>query len=308
METLRLLSSKHYTSAFFPYSPPTPRSAATPDQQSWPAQYDNDLRLIAAMDSFKSLQDEISRALVSTTRSASHVAAADIAFQRSLNPEVGTQLDAQNARLLHLAQRLLENAAASSDAVGPKLPDVEAIDANWRGVVDVIDSLLEKADTSLDEYTGVVKRLSPSAEQVRLSQAARQYGVLMGTQTPAKPRPNIAEKKHIPKPQLNFEHVPTNSETGGFRPLLLSKPHAKVPLEECLKTFRDKRGRVQFVQPIVCMSSCSPQADTHIPTKPKSNLTSTPPAPTRYPSRSSISPSRAPPLHSSILPIHLVPC
>jgi exosome complex exonuclease RRP6 len=72
-------------------------------------------------------------------------------------------------RLLHLAQRLLQNAAASSDAVGPKLPDVEAIDANWRGVVDVIDSLLEKADTSLDEYTGVVKRLSPSAEQVHIT-------------------------------------------------------------------------------------------------------------------------------------------
>jgi exosome complex exonuclease RRP6 len=119
------------------------------------------------MDSFKTLQDDISRALVSTTRSASHIGAADIAFQRSLNPEVGTQLDAQNARLLHLAQRLLANAAASSDAVGPKLSDVEAIDANWRGVVDVVDSLLEKADTSLDEYTGVVKRLSPGAEQVR---------------------------------------------------------------------------------------------------------------------------------------------
>lgn len=121
------------------------------------------------MDSFKTLQDDISKALVSTTRSASRINGADITFQRSLNPEVGTQLDAQNARLLHLAQRLLENAAASSDAVGPKLPDVEAIDANWRGVVDVIDSLLEKADTSLDEYTGVVKRLSPATgEQVCL--------------------------------------------------------------------------------------------------------------------------------------------
>ena len=118
------------------------------------------------MDSFTTLQAEISKALVATTRSASHIGASDINFQRSLNPGVGSQLDTQNARLLHLAQRLLENAAASSDAVGPKLPDVEAIDGNWRGIVDVIDSLLEKADISLDEYTGVVKRLSPSAEQV----------------------------------------------------------------------------------------------------------------------------------------------
>jgi hypothetical protein len=118
------------------------------------------------MESFKSLQDEISKALVATTRSATRISAADISFQRSLNPEVGTALDTQNARLLHLAQRLLANAAASSDAVGPKLPDVDAIDGDWRGVVDVIDSLLEKADTSLDEYTGVVKRLSPSADAV----------------------------------------------------------------------------------------------------------------------------------------------
>lgn len=118
------------------------------------------------MESFKSLQDEISKALVSTTRSATRIAGADIAFQRSLNPDVGATLDAQNERLLQLAQRLLESAAASSDAVGPKLPDVESIDGNWRAVVDVIDSLLEKADTSLDEYTGVVKRLSPSADPV----------------------------------------------------------------------------------------------------------------------------------------------
>jgi exosome complex exonuclease RRP6 len=119
------------------------------------------------MDSFKTLQDDISAALKSTTISATQIKGADVPFQRSLDPAAGTALDGQNARLLQLAQRLLANAAASSDAVGPKLPDVEAIDGNWRGVVDVIDSLLEKADTSLDEYTGVVKRISPGAEQVR---------------------------------------------------------------------------------------------------------------------------------------------
>ncbi|KAJ4365848.1 exosome nuclease subunit [Neocucurbitaria cava] len=184
------------------------------------------------MDSLKTLQDEISKALVSTTRSASRISGADVTFQRSLNPDVGTQLDAQNARLLHLAQRLLENAAASSDAVGPKLPDVESVDANWRGVVDVIDSLLEKADTSLDEYTGVVKRLSPAGEQAAV-----------------KARPNIAEKKIIPKPQLHFEHLPNNYETGGFRPLMTSKPHASVLLEDALKKFKDSKGREQYPHP-----------------------------------------------------------
>jgi exosome complex exonuclease RRP6 len=172
------------------------------------------------MDSFKTLQKEISEALSSTIGSASTIGGADIPFQRSLNPEVGTQLDAQNARLLHLAQRLLENAAASSDAVGPKLPDVEAID----------------------------KRLSPAAagDQVRDTDCEEEAHRLTRIQSAAKPRPNIADKKSIKKPQLKFDHVPKNDETGGFRPLVTSKPHAKIPLQQCLKTFKDKRGQEQY--------------------------------------------------------------
>ncbi|ORY12705.1 exosome complex exonuclease-like protein Rrp6 [Clohesyomyces aquaticus] len=185
------------------------------------------------MESFKSLQDSISAALVSTTRSATQIGAADVPFQRSLDPALGTALDEQNARLLRLAQRLLENAAASSDAVGPRLPDVEAIDNNWRAVVDVIDSLLEKADTSLDEYTGVVKRLSPSADQAASASKPRPKGV----------------PKHFPKPQLLFEHAPKNNEVGGFKPLMTSKPHAKIPLDECLKAFKDSNDREQYPHP-----------------------------------------------------------
>ena len=120
---------------------------------------------------FKATDEAIKKALLATTRAATRINAADVPFQRSLNPAAGVALDKQNARLLQLARRLLENAAAGSDAVGPELPNVEALDEadTWRGFVDVIDSLLEKADTSLDEYAGVVKRLSPGAEQVRWS-------------------------------------------------------------------------------------------------------------------------------------------
>ncbi|KAL5420160.1 hypothetical protein PMIN06_007877 [Paraphaeosphaeria minitans] len=190
---------------------------------------------------FKATQDQITKALIATTRAATRINGADVPFQRSLNPAAGVALDGQNARLLQLARRLLENAAAGSDAVGPVLSNVEALDEDdkWRGFVDVIDSLLEKADTSLDEYSGVVKRMSPGAEQNAAAATA------------VKPRPNIAvtPNKHLPKPQLLFEHVPKNDETGGFRPLLMSKPHAKVPMEYCLQMFKDSRGREQYPHP-----------------------------------------------------------
>ncbi|KAH7138281.1 ribonuclease H-like domain-containing protein [Dendryphion nanum] len=185
------------------------------------------------MEPFKAHYDTITAALVSTTRSATQLNTADIPFQRSLDPTVGVAIDAQNARLLHLAQRLLESAAAGSDAVGPKLPDVEAIDDNFKGIVDVIDSLREKADTSLDEYTGVVKRISPGVEQA--------------TTTPKSRFPSAPQ--HIIKPQLTFENVPLNNEIGAFRPLLSSKPHASIPLNESLKTFKDGNGREQYPHP-----------------------------------------------------------
>lgn len=115
---------------------------------------------------FKSMQEAIQAALVSTTRSATSLKAGDIPFQRTLDPGFSAALDIENGRLLRLAERLLASAATASHVTGPKLPDAEAIESNWRDVVEVIDSLLEKADTSLDEYTGAVKRLSPAHEQV----------------------------------------------------------------------------------------------------------------------------------------------
>jgi exosome complex exonuclease RRP6 len=115
---------------------------------------------------FASLQSAISSALVSTTRSASALANEDLPFHRSLDTTLGTKLDRQNARLLSLASGLLGVARPATETVRrpPSLRDVEGIENNWRAVVDVVDSLLERADTALDEFTGAVKRLSPGAD------------------------------------------------------------------------------------------------------------------------------------------------
>lgn len=115
---------------------------------------------------FASLQTAISSALVSTTRSASALANEDLPFHRSLDASLGSKIDRQNARLLGLASSLLGAANSATETVRrpPSIRDVEGIENNWRAVVDVVDSLLERADTALDEFTGAVKRLSPGAD------------------------------------------------------------------------------------------------------------------------------------------------
>lgn len=115
---------------------------------------------------FKSLQDAIQAALISTTRTVGQISAEDLGFQRSLNPKVGDVLDEQNSRLLAISSSILKSAAALTESNAPILQEVDDVDNKWHGIVDMVDSLLERADTCLDEYTGVIKRKTPPVEQV----------------------------------------------------------------------------------------------------------------------------------------------
>ena len=114
---------------------------------------------------FNSLQEQIQAALVSTTRVSGQIASEDLGFQRSLNPEVGTALDEQSERLLSLASALLKSAVSISGLRAPVLQDADDVENTWRNVVDVVDSLLEKSDACLDEYTGVIKRREATNEE-----------------------------------------------------------------------------------------------------------------------------------------------
>lgn len=118
-----------------------------------------------ASQDFKSLQDQIQAALIAVTRTTGQISSEDLAFHRSFNPEVGTALDEQCEGLLALAGALLKSAASISDLRVPVLEDADDVDNNWRSVVDVVDSLLEKSDTCLDEYTGVIKRKDPTSNE-----------------------------------------------------------------------------------------------------------------------------------------------
>lgn len=115
---------------------------------------------------FKTIQGDLQKSLVSTVKTVNRIAAEDLSFQRTVNPDVAEQLDDKSARFLDLSSRLLKSAAAACGLKAPStLDDVEDIDVNWRHVVDVVDTVLEKADTALDEYTGLIKRKEPPTNE-----------------------------------------------------------------------------------------------------------------------------------------------
>ncbi len=120
-------------------------------------------------ESFKELQERISSGLVEATRTVGQIAQEDISFQKSLDPNVSRTLDQHSSRLLRLADRLVEKAVVGLEVDAPRLREQDDLETNWLGVVDVVDSLLERADVSLDEHTGLIKRSTTSQkDQVRL--------------------------------------------------------------------------------------------------------------------------------------------
>jgi exosome complex exonuclease RRP6 len=179
------------------------------------------------MDSaeFAPFQAELTSALVQVTRTVGQLSSEDLNFHRTSSAKFSESLDEQSERIIALTSAVIKAASAGTDVTGPTLHDEDSVEDNWRGVVDVIDLLLEKADACLDEFTGVIKKLSPSQEE----------------QAPVvKKGPNFPTiydygPSKIPKPQLDFERKPDNTNVEPFKPLLKSKPHAIVPLEKCLK-------------------------------------------------------------------------
>lgn len=184
--------------------------------------------------SFKELQNEVSSVLVKTTRTAGQISNEDLAFHRSINPDVDRLLDQQNKRLLALARDLNKTATTGTGAVPPPLTNAESVDDGWRGIVDIVDNLLEKADACLDEFTGMIKKLVPNRQD---------------EPAPANAKRPMSKKElrtqNIPKPQRLFRKVPTNDETMPFQPLLQSKPNAIVSLEESLVMASGPDGSMQ---------------------------------------------------------------
>ncbi|KZT60275.1 hypothetical protein CALCODRAFT_523031 [Calocera cornea HHB12733] len=186
------------------------------------------------LTSFTAYHPRLLRSLATASKLA-HALPPDVDFHRSLSRPFARTVDECAARLLALAETLLrytDPAAVSEGTEGKgkgkgaevRLRDREDVEDRFAGVVDVTDSLLERADTALDELMGRVK---PVKVEVKEPVRKRAFATLI---TPAgKLAPSILNAR-IPKPQLRFPHPPNNSPPADWRPRLKSKPHALVPL------------------------------------------------------------------------------
>lgn len=171
------------------------------------------------------------------TRSTNRLPIEDLSFHRTSSPQFSASLDEESTRILSLTNSLLKAVTRdNTDVRAPVLRNsADSVDDNWHGVVDVIDSLLERADACFDEFTGVIKKLSPSQQEQGQAAAAAAAAAAARKSTGKFPTVYDYGPSKVPKPQVLFARPVDNSGEEPFRPLLKTKPHAIVPLEESLE-------------------------------------------------------------------------
>ncbi|EXJ67153.1 uncharacterized protein A1O5_09800 [Cladophialophora psammophila CBS 110553] len=175
---------------------------------------------------FKSFQDLVQASLINVTRSATQVSNQDLGFHRSSSDKLSRSLDRQDAHLLRLTNKLLKAATQDTPLKPPTLQNQDSVEDNWRGIVDVVDGLLEKADSALDEFSGIIKPQDPARQGADPSPRPTKTG--LGFQRWA--------ASNMQKPQTHFHRQVNNSDPNPFKPLLQTKPHASVPLEQSIGT------------------------------------------------------------------------
>lgn len=180
-------------------------------------------RFITMSSGSEDVFKEIFPKLMNTIRAASSLGAQDVNFYKTVDKDLGKQIDEQSQRLLNISNDLLR--AATDDP-----NDFEAIEygqenvtgeASWKPISRIIDSIFDKIDSTFDQAKRKAKGISKDQELEYLDDGI--------TSTIKNEKPSKTEK-----PQLKFKVPIDNSEAGPFKPKLSSKPHALVPFNDSL--------------------------------------------------------------------------
>jgi exosome complex exonuclease RRP6 len=92
-------------------------------------------------ETYPEWQATLLKQLVATTRAASAVGGHDLSFERSIDSDFDSSLTAVTNRLLSITNRLLKFGGLQVE----EFEDEDDLEDRWGDVVDVVDTLLERA-------------------------------------------------------------------------------------------------------------------------------------------------------------------
>ncbi|CAK9781419.1 hypothetical protein CC85DRAFT_325791 [Cutaneotrichosporon oleaginosum] len=195
---------------------------------------------------FATFVDTMTKALeASTSHAAEFPDKSDMMFHRTLDRKFAKGIDASGDRVLKLADSLLQltvdsqpkaNKATRVKARRKLADEDDVVDSFQSTVVDHVDSLLEDADTHIDEANGARKKaaidVAPNSQAMKnLPGPAHNQHLSM----------SLRLDRDIQKPQLLFaDGVDNSADLPPWKPTLKEKHHAMVPLDYVVGSEEDE--------------------------------------------------------------------
>ncbi|KAI3406390.2 RRP6 [Candida oxycetoniae] len=168
--------------------------------------------------------------LMSTIRAASALGAQDVNFLKSVDADIGAEIDTRGVEMLSVVNGLLRCASSQINQIEPLEFGKENItsDSSWKPIGNIIDSIFEKIDYTFDQVSR--RRTNDGGDGEGSSQ--KQYleeGISISHLT------KDGKNARVPKPQKYFKVAVDNSEEKPFKPKLTTKPNSLQTLEAVSK-------------------------------------------------------------------------
>lgn len=173
----------------------------------------------------KLLLEDIIPLVVQIIRTSGALKNQDVAFNKTVEPEVKSASDEVSSKFIDLTNSLIQTVAGDSEGESVKIDsknDLGLKSFNWDIISGVFDSVFEKTDLLLDE----LKHKKKDKEQDNFTYLEE------STNTVKDDSGDVVKK--MEKPQINFKIPVDNSESSPFKPKLITKPNALKSFEESL--------------------------------------------------------------------------
>lgn len=194
---------------------------------------------------FKNYQESLYKALLSATAASNSISSEDLSFYRSLDQQLAKDLDVCSSKVLQIANRFTKHVVQDTGNEVRNYEDLEDVENQFGNVIEVVDTLLERAvshsclscvmvvflliriltkDICLDEMQGRVKKPD---ETIPVQRPERNK----------KLESELYYAKDLMRPQMRFKDKVDNSADMPFVPKIRYKPHAKVPLDQSKESY-----------------------------------------------------------------------
>ncbi|KAK6463299.1 ribosomal RNA processing 3'-5 [Scheffersomyces coipomensis] len=161
--------------------------------------------------------------VVQTIRSASALAAQDVNFYKSIDADLGKDMDNSSKSLLQITNRLLSSIGEDGSSIKYGQEEITG-EASWKKISSSLDILYENIENAFDEQ-------QQQKGKARTTEEKPMVHLEDGTSDSSAPN-NRNDGKRIPKPQVQFRVPVDNSESHPFKPMITTKPHGLKTYEE----------------------------------------------------------------------------